>query len=379
MVLSFWEQLSHGKSWDLLIVGGGFAGLNMAIQAKRHSPGLEVGVLEAATLSLGASTKNAGFCCFGSPSELIRDIRDLGEETAFSTLSQRWKGIERIGSDFDPSRISYEASGGHELFIDPSLHEDVHRNIEWLNKPIKELIGFSPFEELSDQEISQMGFQNIDGGFRIRGEAMVDPCLLHRSLLEDARGLGVEIYFGARVEEHREKEEEVELWLQDHPIPFKTAKTVIASNGYAEQLLAGAGIDPGRGQVLITRPIKEIPFQGTFHLDQGNFYFRNVGDRVLLGGGREIAAEEEHTFETGLTDRIQNELERLLSDHLLPGQHFEIEQRWSGIMGFTEDRFPRMRAVGTRSYLMAGFSGMGVALSFATGRSMAEHVLGALE
>ncbi len=378
MAFSFWENHFYKNSWDLLIVGAGFGGLGLAIEMAQRSPPLKVGILEAGSLSFGASTRNAGFCCYGSPSELLRDIRDKGEDTALATVAQRWTGIERIRSHFAPSSIGLEEKNGHELFIDPSSFTDAKANIERLNDLLKPYLGFSPYEELSAEEINSMGLRGILGGYRIHGEGMLDPFQLHRSLCEEVRNEGADLFFGTKVWGYEEKNGGVELMVDDQGTRLRTKKLVLACNGFTEDLVKYTSIKPGRGQVLITEALDHLALRGTFHLDKGNYYLRNVGNRLLLGGGRENAPEEESTTTTGLTDRIQDDLERLLMEHFLPDRSYRIEERWSGIMGFTEKGYPELRSIGDHSFLMAGFSGMGVALSFATREKMADLVFEAL-
>ncbi|MBV8635832.1 MAG: FAD-binding oxidoreductase, partial [Burkholderiaceae bacterium] len=128
-------------------------------------------------------------------------------------------------------------------------------------------------------------------------------------------------------------------------------------------LLPNCGIAPGRGQVVVTSPIPDLPWRGTYHMEQGFYYFRNVGQRVLLGGARNLAFDEETTGDMGLTEVIQQALESLLKETILPGRDFAIEHRWAGIMGFTERGLPEVKMASKRIALGFGCNGMGVALS----------------
>jgi len=112
---------------------------------------------------------------------------------------------------------------------------------------------------------------------------------------------------------------------------FHTSKLCIATNGFAAQLLKEA-INPARAQVLITKPIEGLDIKGTFHLDEGYYYFRNIHNRILFGGGRNLDFKGEETTKFGETDVIQNQLETLLKERILPNKPFEIERRWSGIV-----------------------------------------------
>ena len=71
MQISFWEKDTFLNNTDIIIIGSGIVGLNAAIHLKEQNPTLKIIVVERGSLPCGASTKNAGFACFGSMSELI--------------------------------------------------------------------------------------------------------------------------------------------------------------------------------------------------------------------------------------------------------------------------------------------------------------------
>ena len=115
--------------------------------------------------------------------------------------------------------------------------------------------------------------------------------------------------------------------------------------------------------MIVTAPIPGLALKGTFHFDQGFYYFRNLGNRVLLGGGRNIAFDDEATTDMVTTDVIQSELERFLSTHILHGIPYKISHRWSGIMGFITDKKPFVAEVEDGVFAGIACNGMGVALA----------------
>jgi glycine/D-amino acid oxidase-like deaminating enzyme len=107
--------------------------------------------------------------------------------------------------------------------------------------------------------------------------------------------------------------------------------------------------------------------RGTFHYNRGFYYFRNVGDRILLGGGRNLDFRGETTTELAITDQIQQRLESLLREVILPNTQFQIDGRWSGIMAFGEPLEPLISEVRPRVLCAVRCNGMGVALGTLTG------------
>ncbi|HEV9036088.1 MAG TPA: FAD-dependent oxidoreductase, partial [Puia sp.] len=123
-------------------------------------------------------------------------------------------------------------------------------------------------------------------------------------------------------------------------------------------------------------PIDNLPFKGTFHYDEGFYYFRDLGDRVLLGGARNLAIEEENTDEMILSDKIQTTLERFLREVILPGRSYKIDCRWSGIMGMGAEKMPILKAINDHVFCAVRMSGMGVALAPVIGEKVARLMTG---
>ena len=169
---------------------------------------------------------------------------------------------------------------------------------------------------------------------------------------------------------HR-SEDGVEVALGD--FSFVSKKLLFATNGFAEDLTNGQ-VKPARAQVLITKPIPNLHIKGTFHFDKGYFYFRNIGDRILFGGGRNIDFVGETTTNLDQTKIIQNQLEKLLKEVILPDTDFEIEHRWSGIMGLGNTKTPIVKQLSQHVYCGVRLGGMGVAIGSLIGTELADLI-----
>ena len=101
-MLSFWEQQTL-MNYDFVVVGAGIMGCSVAFELRQKYPQAKIVVLERGVFPTGASTKNAGFACFGSPTEILSDIKLLGEKKAFEIIWQRFEGLkilsERLGNE----------------------------------------------------------------------------------------------------------------------------------------------------------------------------------------------------------------------------------------------------------------------------------------
>jgi glycine/D-amino acid oxidase-like deaminating enzyme len=150
----------------------------------------------------------------------------------------------------------------------------------------------------------------------------------------------------------------------------------VATNGFAQSLLKIKDVNPARAQVLITKPIEKLKIKGTFHYQQGYYYFRNINGRLLFGGGRNLDFKGETTTDFAITKRIQDQLEKLLKEVILPDTPFEIEHRWAGIMGVGKEKKPIIQAVSKNVIAAVRMGGMGVAIGSLVGKKAAELASG---
>ena len=148
---------------------------------------------------------------------------------------------------------------------------------------------------------------------------------------------------------------------------------MIATNGFSQQLEIPE-VKPARAQVLITKPIKNLENKGTFHLDKGFYYFRNIDNRILFGGGRNLDIKTEETTEIAQTELIQHRLEELLKTTILPETPFEIDQRWSGIMGVGKQKNPIVKQISENVLCGVRLGGMGVAIGSLIGQELSELI-----
>ena len=93
---SYWERTSFFKDADYVIIGAGIVGLFAALEIKNKKPSANVLVLERSFLPDGASTKNAGFACFGSLSELIVQLQKSSETELLHLVKKRWEGLKKL-------------------------------------------------------------------------------------------------------------------------------------------------------------------------------------------------------------------------------------------------------------------------------------------
>lgn len=378
MQLSFWEREAYFSNIDVLIIGSGIVGLNAALYLKTKQPRLKILVAERGLLPTGASSKNAGFACFGSPSELLDDLQHHSEEEVFDLVERRWEGLKRLRHNLGDSAIDYHRWGGYELFEpgQQQLYEACQENLPYFNKQLQRIIGEPQVFQAADKKLDGFGFKGIKHLLLSTAEGQIDTGKMILALTQKVQSLGVLVLNGLEVLALQENNHDINAVTAQH-IDIKAKAALVATNGFAQKLLPTLHVRPARAQVLITKPIPNLRFQGTFHYDKGYYYFRNIGKRVLFGGGRNLAIEAETTTDLGMTELIQNKLEELLRDVILPNTAFEVEHRWSGIMGMGTNnaKTTLVQQVSKRVSCALRLGGMGIAIGSLVGEEGAELVL----
>jgi len=332
-------------------------------------------VLERGFLPSGASTKNAGFACFGTVSEQLEALKHTPEAEVVRLAGYKWRGLQRLRQNLGDANIEYYQHGGYELFMtgeEQKADEAIDR-LEYLNKLMKPVIDGHDIYAVADAKIAEFGFNNVCRMIYNPYEGQIHTGKMMRVLLNKVYQKDVVVLNGCSVTTIESAGNSIRLNTSQGD--FKAGKVILATNAFANRLYPGLQVTPGRGQVLVTRPVNGLKLKGTYHFSDGYYYFRNIDGRVLFGGGRNIdfAAEETHSF--GHTDRVQEQLTNYLHNVILPGLEVEIDYWWSGIMGFGDEISPIVKQVEPNVYCAVRCNGMGVAMGSLVGEEVADLVL----
>ncbi len=369
MPFSFWEIKNWFTDVDYAIVGSGIVGLQAALRLRERFPEAKILVIEKGLLPQGASTKNAGFACFGSLSEIVDDLESHSEDEVLELISKRWKGLSILRKQLGDATIDFRNYGGYEIFEQTDLKSDKYLyEIGRINQLLHPLFGADVFS-VTDNRFGFSGIRRFVVSNQF--ESQIDTGNMMQALLREAQTKNILILNMEKLLNYHEQTDFVEVEMEDYV--FKARKLLFATNGFAGELTNNA-VRPARAQVLITAPIPGLHIKGTFHMDRGFYYFRNVGDRILLGGGRNLDFEGETTTEFGRSELIQKRLESLLKEVILPNTDFTIEHRWSGIMGMGDKKSPIVKQLSDRVYCGVRLGGMGVAIGSLVGRELADLV-----
>ena len=367
--LSYWEKSTYLENIDFLIIGSGIVGLSTAIFLKKKNKNYKVLVIDRGYLPTGASTKNAGFTCFGSPTELFDDLQNMNELTVWDTFSNRYTGLNTLFELVQKDKIAYRECKSWDI-ISSKKNNDITKDfIEYINHKAYEITGVKEIYHEDKLISSKFGFEGIKTSYCNKLEGAIHTGKMIQELYKKAILNDVNVLFGMNAEklDHSAQENVIETQFGE----IKAKNTIIATNGFAKKWIKD-DILPARAQVIITNEIPDLKINGTFHYEKGYYYFRNVGNRVLLGGGRNLDFKGETTEEFGSSEQIRLKLLELLKNVILPKHTYEIQDSWSGIMGVGKSKSPIIKKINNNTAIGVRMGGMGVAIGAQVGKKLAD-------
>ena len=154
---------------------------------------------------------------------------------------------------------------------------------------------------------------------------------------------------------------------------------LVATDGYPSGLLGEIEglIIPTRGQMIATEPLPERIFDCPHYGRHGFDYWQQTPDgRILAGGFRDSALQDEFTTDEVTTPNIQGALESFVAE--LVGRPLRVDYRWAGLFGLVLDFLPVVGRVPgeSRVWVAGGYSGHGNVLGLLCGELAAQAMLG---
>lgn len=374
--LSYWERETFFKNFDVAVVGSGIVGLAAALHLKSMHPGLNVAILERGVLPAGASTRNAGFACFGSMTELLDDIARYGEDQVLTVVEKRWRGLQRLRALVGDENLDFQNLGGYEMFTDDEeeIFQQCRERIPDFNRKVGAITKHGEVYKQVDELLPGLGFRGVRHLILNQPEGQVHTGKMMAALLHIAESQGIKIFNGIAIKRIEDSSQGVELQT-DAGWTLRIPRILIAVNAFARTLLPDTDVTPARNQVLITHPIPNLTIEGCFHYDRGYYYFRNIDGRILLGGGRHLDNTSEQTDEFGANELIRSALVQLLKTVICPGRPVEVDAWWTGILGLGSVKKPIVERYSENVVIAVRLSGMGVAIGTLVGQEGAEMLL----
>jgi len=301
----------------------------------------------------------------------LDDLTHTEEETVWNTVAKRWEGLQYLKSIIGTEHLKLETNGSWDLIMpEQSSQLDFFRErISYLNEMTEMITGHSKIYS-EDQSLNErFGFNGLLTSFKNDLEGQIDTGSMIRKFWQIAVDKNIDILFGVQVVSYEATDSEVRI---ETPYgELKTSNLLICTNGFARELI-NEDVKPARAQVIVTEPIADLKIKGTFHYDRGYYYFRNIGNRILLGGGRNLDFNGETTTKMETTELIMERLKDLLKHVILPGRETVIDYSWAGIMGVGNVKAPIIRKIEPNVGVGVRMGGMGVAIGSQVGKELAD-------
>ncbi len=363
---SYWDD---NTQYDLAIIGAGITGSMVAFFLEQLAPSMRIVLIEKEPSPYGATTRNAGFACFGSVSEFLDDKHEHGEDYAVNLMIKRINGLSILQDVFRHDDIGWKNNGGVEFFTTKDMYDECVEAVPNINQYIENTT-INPFK-VKVYDSKEYGLSKSTPSIVNQSEASVDSGLMLASLHHKLRYS--KRLFGCHVTDLNDVGTTVEITTSHFNLRAK--QVLVATNGFTKSLIPDLNVLPNRGQILVTSPIPEFSIRENIHYDRGYFYARQLHDkRILIGGGRHLDRENEQTDVMETTMLIQESLERVLKNVILPkDSKFTIDYRWAGIMAFgrNNEKEPIVGYKGNIHHIVR-MGGMGIALAPVIARDWAK-------
>lgn len=354
--LSWWEFDQLFNDVDYTIIGCGIVGISAAIEIKTYAPKAKVLILDRKRMPIGASSKNAGFACFGSVSEIYDDYQNLGEDVCRKLIMMRKEGLSILKSRVAGNDMDYRSCGGAEIFEEEEMLKFYESKLDTVNDLVSDIVGVESCFKSRNGTFGEEVLNTLEGS--------LNPQLMMQALELQARKLGVLFLFGIEIK-HIDRERGV---LESDFGEILYNQLIVCTNGFSRDLMPELDIKPARNQVLITNKIAGFNLNSCYHMDKGYIYFREVSGRLLIGGGRNLDVKGETTTDFGTTETIMDNLIEIVENIILKGNPYRIERAWSGILGVGASKMPIVRKIDDSVLVAARMGGMGLAIGSLIGQ-----------
>ena len=373
MEYSYWEHKHWFEKQDIVIVGAGLTGTLSAIAIKKKFPNRKVAVIEAHPIPRGASTKNAGFACFATIGEILDDLSTTSENKVIETISLRYSGLSLLKELVPSVSMLYSGNGGCELFNTSHEYDKCIDKLDYVNSLIQEATGLSNClskVKIEDSGVGNRTSQLYKSAIFNSNEGSLNPVKLIKQLNHIAINLGVSFHYGLKVNSYNAENDKV--YVDVNGMELICQELIFCTNAFAQDHFPQEDIKPARNIVLVSVPHDDV-LQGNYHCEQGYIYFRNIENRLLIGGARNINLLAESTSKFGFNPEIESFLKEFAHSKL-GLKNLQFPYKWSGIIATGQSKFPIIKKVENHVYTALRMGGMGVAISSAVAQQVADLI-----
>lgn len=366
-----YPALAHQAEADVCIIGGGLAGLNLALSLGER--GRRVVVLEAHDLGHGASGRNAGFVAKGYAGGDLALIDRLGLEKARALVALTKNARQLIRSRV--AAYGIDCAPMHDGVLTVSWKDDpraLQDSIARANEAFD--LGFEFWPRLRVRE--HCNTERYYDGIFSPHDFQFNPLKYLYGLAHAAVSRGAAIHENSAALSLSRKGAQWEVRTAGGSVRAKDV--VLCGSVYMKGLnrrLDNAAI-PVRTYIMVTAPIAEEVYQrsvNTAHAIYDNrfssdFYRRLPEGRLLWGGRVSLFAHPQ--------DIAQSMTEDLLKVYPQMRGHVAPDFAWGGLLSYASHKMPMMDRLDEGLWCNTGFGGHGIAPTTVAGEAMAAALTG---
>jgi glycine/D-amino acid oxidase-like deaminating enzyme len=366
--------LSGTVECDVVIVGGGLAGLSTALQLARA--GKSVTILEAESVGFGASGRNGGFVSPGYATGGEEITRIAGKEAARQLHLLSAEGVDFIRDNIQTLGIDDARPQAGLMSV---LRYDGGASLKAYAEEVRRTYG---------QELEYMDRDQVRAVLKSERyfQALRNPRAFHMHPLNYLRGLAREIErLGGRICEHSPATtvdiSGAEKRVKTAGGSVKARDIVFTTGGYTGALngrLKRAYL-PIATYVMVSEEAPELIASAIATRDaigdnrRAGDYYRVVDDgRRLLWGGR-------ITTHAASTEGVVRELRAEMTGTYPQLAGLKTELAWSGLMSYARHLMPQIGRMSPGVWYCTAFGGHGLNTTSIGGKVVAEGILGESE
>jgi glycine/D-amino acid oxidase-like deaminating enzyme len=359
--------LTDNITVDLVVIGGGFTGLNAARVAARE--GLRVCLIEAETIGHGGSGRNVGLVNAGLwlPPDQIKET--LGDTRGERLINDLGVGPDRVFDLIKSYEIQCDARRNGTLHLAHSSQaiSDLRaREEQWKNRGV-------PVTLLDAQTTARhVGSDMYHGALFDARAGVIQPLDYARGLARAAANKGVQIHektAAVRIEWD-------DIWqVTTGDGHVRASKLLIATNAYNKLTSATRVYETSIVSYFqcVSQKIAQRDFDTILSDHHGCWdtalimsSFRKTRDnRLVFGAMGETSGTLGRYIHDGWAQRA--------IQRIFPNLRIELSQSWSGRIAMTKKKIPNIMRLGKDGYAIFGYSGRGIAPGTVLGEQFGKY------
>jgi gamma-glutamylputrescine oxidase len=367
-----YPKLTEQLIVDVCIVGGGFSGINTAIELRQR--GYSVALLEAKRIGWGASGRNGGELIRGIGHDATQFRNEIGDEGVKAIQQMGFEAVDIVTERIAEHKIDCDLHMGYcDLAVKPRHMDDLAAEYQDLKDQ-----GYQKSIKLLDRsQIGEViGSDFYQGALVDMGSGHLHPLNLALGEARVARELGAQLFEYSAAEKIIKGSKPKVITAEGEVI---CDYLVLAGNGYIGNTLSpflGGKVLPTGTYLLATEPLTEqqcasiIPQNMAFaDMRVALDYFHLSADRRLLFGGLcTYSGKDPKNIEAELRPNLEKVFPQL--------KGVKIDYEWGGMMGIGANRMPQIGRLpdAANIYFAQAYAGHGVNATHMAARLIAEAI-----